>query len=114
MEQAQTKLSKYAAKQQRLATDPTFGTDSSKISPGQAGTNRPGTISLGLAGAIGIKSVTARREAMDAANPERQARLDKILKMQLEIRTLEHRIENAKAHIVKLTAAIERQKKLLQ
>lgn len=27
MEQIQTKLSKYAAKQRRLATDPAFGTD---------------------------------------------------------------------------------------
>lgn len=99
MEQAQTKLSKYAAKQARLATDPTFGTDYSDKIKDQI--------------AAGIEAATVRRQAMDAASPERQTRLDKILKMQLEIRTLERRIENATAHIAKLTAAIERQKKLL-
>lgn len=99
MEQTQTKLSKYAAKQQRLAEDPNFGTDYSDKIKDQI--------------AAGIEAATARRQAMDASTPERQARLDKILKMQLEIRTLEHRIETATAHIVKLTAAIERQKELL-
>ena len=107
MEQTQTKLSKYAAKQARLATDPAFGTDYSDKIKDQI--------------AAGIEAATARREAMDKTNTERhnadsaeqQARFDKIYKMQTEIHTLEHRIETAKAHIVKLTAAIERQKELL-
>lgn len=99
MEQTQPKLSKYAAKQQRLATDPAFGTDYSVKIKDQI--------------ADGIEAATARREAMDKAKDERQARFDKIYKMQTEIHTLERRIETAKAHIVKLTAAIERQKELL-
>jgi hypothetical protein len=100
MEQAQTKISKYAAKQERLATDPAFGTDYS---------DRFDKVQDQIA--AGIDAATARREA--AIKDEQQARFDKIYKMQAEIHTLEHRIENAKAHIVKLTAAIERQKELL-
>lgn len=96
MEQTQTKLSKYAAKQARLAADPNFGT-----------TYEVKTREEELA------EKQAAAQPIDVANHERQARLDKILKMQLEIRTLEHRIENATAHIAKLTAAIERQKELM-
>lgn len=100
MEQTQTKLSKYASKQARLATDPDFGTDYSDYSD-----------KIKDQIATGIDAATARSEAMDKA--EQQARFDKIYKMQTEIHTLEYRIETAKAHIVRLTAAIERQKELL-
>ena len=101
MEQAQTKLSKYAAKQQRLANDPGFGIDYQLTEQVERQVEQA------------IKAKTEQRLAREAADPERQARLDKIIKMQIEIRTLERRIESAKAHIVKLTASIERQKELL-
>lgn len=104
MEQTQPKLSKYAAKQQRLATDPTFGNEYifDQIS-------------------AAIKEKDAKREAEEEAAKKKEAkakelqqvRLDKILKMQLEVRQMERHIESLRAHIEKLQRAIERQKELL-
>lgn len=104
MEQTQTKISKYAAKQARLAADPNFGTVYAVVA-------EQAQIAAQVAEAV--KAKTEQRLTREAADPERQARLDKIIKMQIEIRTLERRIETAKDHIVRLTAAIERQKELL-
>ena len=101
MEQTQPKLSKYAAKQQRLATDPTFGTEYIYDQIEAA-----------------IKEKEAKREAeaeakREAAKERQQVRLDKILKMQLEIRQMERHIESLRGHIEKLQRAIERQNELL-
>lgn len=101
MEQTQPKLSKYAAKQQRLATDPTFGNEyifdqvSAAIKEKEA------------------KREAAAKEKEAKARELQQVRLDKILKMQLEVRQMERHIESLRAHIEKLQRAIERQKELL-
>ena len=91
-------LSKYAAKQQRLATDPTFGTT---------------YIFDQISEAVKAKTEKRLAEEAEKAAEERQVRLDKIVKMEIEVRTIERHIANSRAQIVKLQAAIARQRELL-
>lgn len=99
MEQIQTKLSKYAAKQQRLAADPNFGTTY------EVKTREEERAEKQAAQPIDVAKVTAK---IAAATADLHLLEAKIAKSRLNIeRTLEV-IKGQEAHAEALRAAIDK------